>query len=64
MFKIKPNQALIETQWQLDGLQQHLDAIKKHVGYVELSPEGNLLFANPIFLGWLGYRTYNDDAFS
>ena len=51
-IKVQLERCLNELELQ----QFDLEAVKRSVGYVELSPEGHLLYANPIFLGWIGYQ--------
>lgn len=55
MFNFSSKQELSETKHSLDSITHHMDAIKNHVGYVELSNDGDLLFANKIFLSWINY---------
>lgn len=55
MFNQKLKQQVFQQQQDLNALKQHINAIKNNVGYVELGPDGTLLFANPLFLNWIGY---------
>lgn len=55
MFNQKLKQLVVEQQQDLEALREQINAIRDNVGYVELDPKGDLLFANPLFLKWIGY---------
>lgn len=55
MFNSKTKQALADAEQKIQEFEHQFQAIKSHVGYVELSLDGSLLFANPMFLNWIEY---------
>ena len=55
MFDKKLKLQLEQLKTESDQSRFLTDAIKRNVGYVELSSDGNLIFANDLFLGWVGY---------
>ena len=55
MFNQKLKQEMEQLQIECDSARHLNDAIKQSVGYVELSIEGNLEYANDLFLSWFGY---------
>ena len=54
MFNQKLKQEMEQLQIECDSARHLNDAIKQSVGYVELSIEGNLEYANDLFLSWFG----------
>ena len=56
MFNQKTKEQLEKCRKELELQQFDSEAVKRSVGYVELSPDGHLLYANPIFLSWIGYQ--------
>lgn len=55
MFNSALKNQLLQAQSDRDALTHLIDAVKANVGYVELGTDGSLLYANPLFLGWIDY---------
>ncbi len=55
MFNLKLKAELLACQEQLTQAQTFIEAVKGGVAVITFSPEGQILDANPLFLGVVGY---------